>query len=41
VYKRQERTISRLRRLSPNKLFDMMEQMMGAGYAERMKRGED
>lgn len=35
-----ERTISRLRRLSPNKLFDMMEQMMGAGYAERMKSGD-
>lgn len=32
-----ERMIVRLRRLSPNRLFDQMEQMMAAGYAQRMK----
>ena len=36
-----ERTIARVRRKSPNRLFDMMEQMMAAGYAERMKGQED
>lgn len=32
-----ERTMPRLRRLSPNKLFDMIAAMMTAGYAQRMK----
>ncbi len=36
-----ERTIARLRRLSPSKLFDMMEKMMAAGYAQKMKGKTD
>jgi short-subunit dehydrogenase len=32
-----ERHITRLRRLSPNKLFDLMAKMVAAGYAQRMK----
>lgn len=32
-----EQVITRLRRQSPNKLFDMMEKMMAAGYAQKMK----
>ncbi len=32
-----EQTIARLRRQSPNKLFDLMEKMMAAGYAQKMK----
>lgn len=32
-----ERTMPRLRRLSPNKLFDMMAGLMAAGYAQKMK----
>ena len=36
-----ERTIARVRRKSPNRLFDMMEQMMASGYAERMKSQDD
>ncbi len=35
-----ERTISMLRRKSPNKLFDLMEKMMASGYAQKMKDGE-
>lgn len=36
-----ELTIARLRRKSPNKLFDLMEKMMASGYAEKMKGGTD
>ena len=36
-----ERTIARLRRLSPSKLFDIMEKMMAAGYAQKMKGKAD
>ena len=32
-----ERAMPRLRRLSPNKLFDMMAGLMAAGYAQKMK----
>lgn len=35
-----ERTISMLRRKSPNRLFDLMEKMMASGYAQKMKDGE-
>jgi dehydrogenase/reductase SDR family member 7B len=35
-----ERKITQLRRLSPNKLFDMMNGLVAQGYAEKMKRGE-
>lgn len=37
IAKGVERTIARLRGKSPNKLFDMMEKMMAAGYAQKMK----
>ncbi|MFM7027867.1 MAG: SDR family NAD(P)-dependent oxidoreductase [Chakrabartia sp.] len=36
-----EQTIVRLRRKSPNKLFDMMEKMMASGYAQKMKGAAD
>ncbi len=32
-----ERMITRLRRLSPSRLFDVMEKMMASGYAQKMK----
>jgi len=32
-----ERQMTRLRRLAPNRLFDMMAAMVAAGYAQRMK----
>jgi dehydrogenase/reductase SDR family member 7B len=35
-----ERHITRLRRIAPNKLFDLMATMVAAGYAQRMK-GQD
>lgn len=34
-----ERKITQLRRLSPNKLFDMMNGLVSQGYADKMKRG--
>jgi dehydrogenase/reductase SDR family member 7B len=36
-----ERHIARLRRLSPNKLFDVMAGLVAQGYAAKMKSGED
>jgi dehydrogenase/reductase SDR family member 7B len=33
-----ERSLPRLRRLAPNRLFDLMSGMMAQGYAERMKQ---
>ena len=41
IAKGVEQTITRLRRKSPNKLFDLMEKMMAAGYAEKMKGSAD
>ena len=35
-----EHEITQLRRKSPEKLFDMMEEMFARGYAQKMKAGE-